>query len=260
VPTTQRVEMLINLDDTGARAQIAGLERRPVTVPVRLAGEGAGGRVRPGDVRRAARGIAGGGGGGLPGIGELPGMGRAGATGRLFAGGYGAAGMILGAGMLASNIFDLITAKGGPKWSQLIGQTVASVGAGVMMIPHPYARIGGALMVAGGTFGPKVWEYIKGPKDAKDVLDLQQLYEDLNAGMPPDRATGAARGAAPPRRPGDAAPAFAVSPVFDQPRLELSPSRRLEELLASDRADETVEILTDIRSALHRLVRQGGYA
>ncbi len=164
MPTADRLDILLNLDQSGARQQIAQLERRPLTVPLNFQGGRAGGRM-PGGVR------------GLAGLPRMPGMGIAGGLGR-YMGRGGAAQMILGGGMVAGMLATQAM-QNGATWGQVIASGAMAVGSALMMIPSPYfitQIIGGAMML-GGAFGPKLWDYFTKGKAAGDPFDLGKMLD-----------------------------------------------------------------------------------
>lgn len=236
MPTTDRLEMLVNLDEAGARQQIAGLERRPLTVPLELAGGRAGGRM-PGGVR------------GLGGM-RVPGMGGAGWAGRMMTGG-GAAGMIIGGGFLAGQIFDALTQKGGPSWGQVIASGAAALGMGLMAVPSPYGitQIAGALLIAGGYLGPKLWEYFhKGnPAEGINLGGLLERYKkevvDLAKSLPV--------------RPSDEDVTVTMPSPLDFGGSIFSERDELAEMQAAQGQEDLVTELRAIRRLLARVVLQG---
>lgn len=209
MPPTDRLEMLVNLDEAGARSQIAALERRPLRVPLEFQGGRAGGRM-PGGVR------------GVGGLGRIPGMGRGAGIGRMIAGGYGGTGIALGAGMLAAQMIRE-GMQPGKSWGQIIasgaGAAMGGIGFKMLMAPDPTLMtqaIGAGLIILGSML-PDLWKWYEKRKKGADAggMDLRGLLErfkkDLPFRLPPPptgddvveefRTFGGGFGATEPRAP-----------------------------------------------------------
>jgi hypothetical protein len=227
--TTDRLEMTVDLDDAGARKQVAALERRGINAPLNVAPGAVGGK--PGGVR---------------GIRGVPGMGRLSAGARFMTGGYGAAGLILGGGMMASQIISEMQRPGGMSMGRIIASGAGALGSAMLMgagltgPAAPYVAAIGALL----SVGSMLWQNWKSSK-SKDLLtdfDLGAIRDRFkrDVEMPPTEIR---------KSPGifEAASSLAPMPGGD-PMAQMQTAQANEDVLGE---------LRGIRQLLGRVVLQG---